>query len=303
MVPEFEQTAFSLNEGEISDLVRTEYGFHIIKVTERQAPIMRPLDSVRDEIRNILVQEKAGGLMEEAIVSASEFLQNMQSLDALGQRYESIELQETPFFGKADPLPQLDDSSEAKRLAFELEIGKVSPPVRVRGGYGFFEVTGENPPRIPELEEIEEKVRNDLVQEKALALARSKAEEILSKLKAGQDAERVAKDAELELKSSENFLRSGQIPEAGRAAAIREAAFSIEPNGFSDLLPTSNGYVMLRVLERTGYSDEQFASDKDEFTDQFLNEKKQRAWSAYLQELARRYSVRTDRQMMRELTG
>lgn len=303
MVPEFEQAAFSLNEGEISDLVRTDYGFHIIKVTERQAPIMRPLDSVRDEIRNILAQEKAGDLMEEAIVSASEFLQNMESLDALAQRYESVELQETPFFGKADPLPQLGNSSEAKSLAFELEIGKVSPPVRLGGGYGFFEIAGENPPRIPELEEIKEKVRNALVQDKAMELARSEAEELLNKLRAGQDAERVAKDAELELKSSENFLRSGQIPEAGRAAAIQEAAFSIEPNGFSDLLPTANGYVMLRILERTGYSDEQFASNKGDFTDQLLNEKKQRGWSAYLQELTRRYSVRIDRQMMRELTG
>jgi parvulin-like peptidyl-prolyl isomerase len=84
---------------------------------------------------------------------------------------------------------------------------------------------------------------------------------------------------------------------------VREAAFSLEPNSFSDLLPTDNGYVLLRVLERSGFTEEQFASEKDSFTDQILNEKKQRAWSAYMQELTRRYSVRIDRQMMRQLTG
>jgi parvulin-like peptidyl-prolyl isomerase len=84
---------------------------------------------------------------------------------------------------------------------------------------------------------------------------------------------------------------------------VREAAFSLAPNGFSDLLPTDNGYVLLRVLERTGFTEEQFASEKDKFTEQLLNEKKQREWSAYLQALTRRYSVRIDRQMMRQLTG
>jgi peptidyl-prolyl cis-trans isomerase D len=303
MVPEFEQAAFSLSVGEVSNLIRTPYGYHIIKVTEHRAPVVRPLDSVRDEIRNVLVQEKTNALLEEAVVSAREFLQHMASLDALAQRYGSVELKETPFFGRTDPLPQLGNSSEAKQLAFELEIGEVSPPVRVGAGYAFFEVTGENPPRVPDLEEIKDQVRTDLIQKKAMELARIEAEEILSQLKAGKDAEKIAKDAGLELKSSEGFLRSGQLPDVGRAASVREAAFSDEPNGFSDLLPTANGYVLLRVLQRTGYSDEQFASEKDDFTDQILNEKKQRAWSAYLQELTRRYTVRIDRQMMHQLTG
>jgi peptidyl-prolyl cis-trans isomerase D len=303
MVPEFEEAAFSLNSGEVSDLVRTTYGYHIIKVTERQEPITRPLDTVSDEIRNILLLEEARDLLEKAVSDASEFLRNMENLEALTQRYERVELQETPFFGKQDPLPQLGNSTEAKRLAFELELGKVSPPVRVGDGYGFFEVVEENPPRVPEFEEIKERIRTDLVHDKAMASARSQAEELLGRLRAGQDAERVARAAQLELKSSESFLRSAQLPEAGRAPAVRETAFSIEPDTFSDVLPTDNGYVLLRVLERTGFSPEQFATEKEDFTDRLVNEKRQQAWSAYLQELARRYSVRIDRQMMRQLTG
>jgi peptidyl-prolyl cis-trans isomerase D len=217
------------------------------------------------------VQEKSRELLEEAVTSAGAFLESMESLEALSQRYESVPLQETPFFGQEDPLPQLGGSTEASRLAFELEIGDVSPPVRSGGGYSFFEVMEENPPRVPELEEINENVRTDIVRERAMVLARSEAEAILSRLGAGEDAEGVAQSSGLELKSSESFLRSAQLPEAGPAPAVREAAFSLEPNGFSDLLPTDNGYVLLRVLERSGFTEEQFASEKASFTDQILN--------------------------------
>ena len=114
MVPEFEQAAFSMQPGEVSDLVKTTYGFHIIKVDQRQAPMTRPMDSVKDEIINALRQEKAQRAVEDAVDNASVFLSNMDSLQALAQRYEKVELQETPFVGRRDTIPQLGGSPEAR---------------------------------------------------------------------------------------------------------------------------------------------------------------------------------------------
>ncbi len=303
MVPEFEQAAFSMQPGEVSDLVRTTYGFHIIKVINRQAAMIRPMDSVKDEILNTLRQEEAQRSVDEAVNNANVFLNNMDSLQALAQRYEKVELQETEFVGRQDMIPQLGSSPQARELAFEQEIGTVSPPIRVGNGYVFFEVVEEREPRIPPLDEITERVRADLSQKKAMEQARSLAEEIAKKLAEGSDAEQTAKAAELELKTSEGFLRTGQISEAGRSPGAQEAAFSVELDTFSDPLSADNGYVLLRVTERSGFSDEEFSEKKSEFTDQFTNEKKQRAWSSYLQELSRRYSVQINRDLVRQITG
>jgi hypothetical protein len=72
---------------------------------------------------------------------------------------------------------------------------------------------------------------------------------------------------------------------------------------FSDPIPVDNGYVLLRVVERTGFQPDQFDAEKDAFTEQILNEKRQRTWSAYLQNLQSRYSVQTNRELLRQITG
>ena len=303
MVPEFEQAAFSMDVGEVSDLVRSTYGFHIVKVTQKQAPLTRPLDSVRDEILNTLRMEKAQEQMEEAVGSASAFLEEMKSLEALSQRYPNIQLQETAFFGRGDTVPQLGNSPEAKKLAFDLNIGEVTPAIRIGTGYVFFEILEESEPRIPSLDEIKDKVGADLVQERAMESALNKAEEIAGELRSGQKVDSVAKASGLELKISESFVRKTILPEVGRSPAVRDVAFSAELNSFSQPVRSENGYVVLRVLERTGFSPEEFESEKNTFSEQLLSEKRQRAWSAYLQELQRRYAVRVDREALRQLTG
>jgi hypothetical protein len=133
--------------------------------------------------------------------------------------------------------------------------------------------------------------------------ALNKAEEIAGRLRSGQKVDRVAEASGLELKTSESFIRTTILPDAGRSPAVKDVAFSSDLNSFSQPARSENGYVVLRVVERTGFSSEAFESEKSSFSEQLLSEKRQRAWSAYLQELQRRYAVRVDREALRQLTG
>ena len=298
MVPEFEAAAFALQEGQISDLVRSTYGFHIIKLNGREAAFIRPLDSMRDEIRNTITQEKARDKMEKAVDSAAEKLRASGSVDALSAEYPVLVPQETAFFGRGDTLPQLGNSPEATRAAFENEVGQVSSSVRLGNGYAFLHVLEERPAGTPDFEEVKEEARNQLRDQKVMKLAQARAEALRETL-----LTEGPEKAGIELLSTESFFRGSQLPEAGRSAAVNARAFAISPGELSAPLSADNGFVLVRVLEKTGFSPVDFAAQKPGFLEQMANEQRLKVWNAFVESLTARYDVRVDWQAIRVITG
>jgi peptidyl-prolyl cis-trans isomerase D len=298
MVPEFEAAAFALLEGEVSDLVRSTYGFHIIKSNGRQAAFVRPLDAVRDEIRNTLTQEKARAKMEEAVDSAAEKLGVSGSIDALSAEYPLLVPQETAFFGRGDSVPQLGNSPEATRAAFETEVGKVSSSVRLGNGSAFLQVLEERPSGIPDFEEVKEQARSQLSDQKVMELARARAESLRETLLA-EGPEK----AGVEILTTESFFRGSELPEAGRSAAVNTRVFALAPGEMSSPLAADNGYVLARVVEKTGFNPSDFAAQKAGFLEQIEDEQRSRVWSAFVESLTARYDVRIDWQAIRTITG
>jgi peptidyl-prolyl cis-trans isomerase D len=299
MVPEFEQAAFSLPVGGISDLVRTTYGYHIIKVTKHQEPVVRPLDSVKEEIRSTLTQDKARQLMEDAVESASEKLQASGSVDALSAEYPLLVPQETPFFGPADRLPQLGNSTDATRAAFDHPVGSVTPAIRLGNGYAFLQVLEERPAGVPEFDEVKVQVEAALRNERIMELAQRRATEVRDELVSGKSPDA----AGVELETMESFYRGSQLSDAGPSGAVTAEAFDLAPGEWSEPLRAENGYVVLKVLGRSGFTEKEFAQQKEEFEQQVLQERRLRLWNSYLANLQSRYTIRVDWQAIRAMTG
>jgi peptidyl-prolyl cis-trans isomerase D len=297
MVPEFEAAAFALENGATSDLVKSSYGFHIIHSNGKEAAFTRPLDSVREEIRNTLTQEKARAAMERAVDSAAEKLRASGNLDALSAEYPLLVPQETGFFGRADNVPQLG-SPEAVRTAFDTEVGKVSSSIQLGNGYAFLQVLEERPAGTPDFEEVKEMARARLKDEKVMELARGKASSIRESLLAESSAK-----PEVEFLSTESFFRGSQLPEAGRSAAVSARAFSLAPGEISEPLSAENGYVLVRVIEKSGFTPADFEAQRATFQEQMADEERNRAWNAFVESLTGRYEVRVDWQAIRNITG
>ena len=135
-VPEFEKAAFSLNKGEISGLIRTQYGFHIIKVLDKETAHTKTFDEVKDSIRAPLLLQKvdtdAGNIADK--MSAEIRRSNKTTLDDLAREYH-LTLSATRPVTATEPLLELGTSQEAKDELFRLRQGDLSLPIRTDRGY------------------------------------------------------------------------------------------------------------------------------------------------------------------------
>jgi hypothetical protein len=236
--------------------------------------------------------------MDQAVDSAAEKLRASGNVDALSAEYPVLVPQETAFFGRGETLPQLGNSPEASRVAFETEVGSVSSSVRLGNGYAFLQVLEERPAGIPDFEEVKEQVRSQLKERKVMELARAKAEALRAAL-LSEGPEK----AGIELLTTDSFFRGGQLPEAGRSPEVNARAFSLPPGELSQPLSAENGFVLVRVVEKTGFNPSDYSAQKTDFLEQMAQEERLRVWNAFVESLTGRYEVRVDWQAIRTITG
>ncbi|MCD5390909.1 peptidylprolyl isomerase [candidate division NPL-UPA2 bacterium] len=293
MVPAFEEAAFSLKLGEVSQLVKTPFGYHIIKLEERREAYTTPLEEVWSEIHDTLKKKRADEIArEEAEDLAIELLDKTD--------WESMvkEKKETGLFARGEAIKGIGWAPQFSREAFALEEGEVSQVIKTPRGYAIFVLKERKASHLPEsLDEVREKVEERVRGRKALELAKSKAEKGLTKLREGATFEEVARDFSLEIKDS-GFFSRGQaeryIEGIGPSPDFGEAAFSLTEGEVSDPIETRLGFCLLQLKERRGIDEEKFNEEKEEFRKILLSWKKMEALNNWYQSLRSQADVWTD---------
>jgi len=168
------------------------------------------------------------------------------------------------------------------------------------GGYAFITVTGHQDPYIPKVDEVRVKVRDEVLNQKAIEAARQKAAAIAPSLKSG-DFEKAAKDAGLEAKTTDMISRSMPIGDAGVGAQLETTAFSLPVGAVSDPIVTEHGAAILKVLERKDATPEEFAKQKDSLRADLLNEKKNKFFSAYMNKARQKMKININRETIAQI--
>ena len=295
MVPEFSEAVFGMMPGEISDPVRTDYGWHVVRLDSRQPAETRELSEVEGEIESRLRQEKAGDLLTERVLELGERVGGADSLDDLTRDYPLLIPQESDFFSTGDSIAG-PGSAELSTLAFELDIGAVGGPVRLPTGYGFVEVLEERPPHVPEFEDIREQVTAELEEERARSLVEEAGQALRDRVAAGQTVE-------TDPTPLERWFRGSPLGIAGTLPDAEERVFGAEVGDIVGPLEADRGYAVVRINGKEGFSERVFDEQKEPFRAQMAEEKKQRIWSAFVSAAGERYEIRIDRQALNDLIG
>jgi peptidyl-prolyl cis-trans isomerase D len=287
-VPEFEKVAFSLQPGTVSDLVKTQYGFHIIKVLAKETAHTKPFDEVKDSIRAPLMLTKADDEASKIAdqLAAAVRKSNRTPLADLARDFH-LEVAQTRPVAATDPLIELGNSTEAKDTIFRLREGEVSQPIRTDRGYVVLSLKQVIPNHQASLDEVRDKIVASLKQEKAQELARQKAEELAKRIKSGEKFDSAAKALGLDPKTSDEFSRAGSVAGVGSGKQL-SAAFNMKAGDVS--LPQNIGlnWLVYRVESKTEPNPADFEKQKKDLADQVLNDKRSLAYEAFRTALEQR---------------
>ena len=281
MVPAFETAAFGLMPGEISGLVQSDFGLHIIKVVDKQEAFNRPLDEVRDQIADQLQWQQALDRANAVATELSNTIAGPDDLDRVALE-RAWEVKESNFFARDEPIEGLGMAPGVASAAFEFTEGEVGGPLQTASGQVFLAVIDQQDAYAPELDEVREDVTADLTDIKAMDLARTRAAELTPRLQEATNFVAIANRLRLNPTATEFITRGTALPVVGQNDAIDEIVFAMDVGTTSDVLSTDDLAVVVHVVDREEITEEGLAATKEALRAELIAYQQNRFFSAYM---------------------
>jgi peptidyl-prolyl cis-trans isomerase D len=285
MVKPFADKAFTMKSGEISDPVRTRFGWHLIKVEKVNEATTTPLTGAKDDILKKLADERAKQLAYDAAESVFDAAFEGRPLEEIAAD-QKLAVKTTDFFTRQGPAKGVQDRAGFAKVAFDLPENQVSEIQDLGDGYYLLEIVEKQAARIPELAGVEEKVKADLIKEKKNEKAKMDAEALLSALKDGVAIETAGKEFDLTPNSTGFFKRNGSIPNIGFERELSRAAFELsdESSLAQEVFQGGKGFYVIKFKQRKTPPMEEFEKEKANIKERLLQQKRSETLRAWLEQ-------------------
>jgi len=284
MVPEFEQAAFALqNKGQLSGLVKSQYGFHIIQLIDKEPAHTKSFEEVKTEIEPIVKQQKESKA-SDALARAVEAQATSEGLDKSAAAH-NLKVETSDYFSNTDSLPGIGQAPDFMQVAFSAKPKSAPVLAHLPNGYAVLQVVDDQPAKTPSFEEARDRVEKDFRNEQAQAMLDRKTQELSDRAKSLHDLKKAATEAGAELKTSDFVTQQGQVPDLGSMNGPASVAFTLAKDQISGPILTGRNGAVLAVLDQQQPSEEEFAKNKDSARDRTLEQKRGQAFELYANNL------------------
>ncbi len=284
MVKPFAEKAFSMKAGEISDPVRTRFGWHIIKVEKLNPASVRSLVEAKTEIQNKLTDDKANNIAYDEAEAVYDL--SFEGDDLLKTAKErNLDITTTKFFNRKGPSEiSVESRNKFTSEAFKLSPMDISDVLDLNDGFYIIQVIEKIPEKIQDLKDVKEKVLAALIKKKQEEKAENDAKIFLSTIKSGKSMSAESKKNNLILTTTGFFKRNDSIPHIGFEPKISEEAFKLSSKKEFTEKPIKGkkGYYVIKLKEKKWPDPEGFGKEKASITKRLLQQKKSKSFDSWL---------------------
>ena len=281
---EFEEVAFSMEKGQISDLVKSTYGYHIIKVEDIKE--VKEFEEVRDQISDILISNEAGDLANERALSLLDQMPyDVDLVQYAGEHH--VPVIGTDYFSQFYSIPYIGGDEKLKQSIFSLQNKEVSEIIEFNKNFYIIQIADKEASYVPNIYEVADLVREDYVAYLAKLEARSAAERYLAKLREGSDWNELATEMDIKTEITDFFARLDYPENIGVMPGLNEAAFNLnENNRYHDTaFEGEDGALVIRWEGEQGIDEEKFQEEKDQYAESLVLFKRQVLYNTWLERL------------------
>jgi peptidyl-prolyl cis-trans isomerase D len=283
MVKPFSDSAFSLEKGEISGLVRTRFGLHIIKVEDIKEESIKPLSEVKESVIQSVKQEQASEIARQR---AESFIDLSRSLDDMQKaaREKSLPVKESGFFAADEPIPSLGSYPEISKAIFSLQLKEISPVLTLGEDQLVAQLIAIQDSRLKEFDEAKKEVREDWLAAQSKDLALKKAQEWLKAARKEGTINNVARNNNLQLKKTGLFTAISPARPIGNQRDLVITAFALRPAQpvAPEVYEVDGKFLIMQLEDRQPATEEEFQKQRASLASQLLMAKREQTFSRWM---------------------
>ncbi len=286
-VPEFDKVSFAQSPGQISEPVKTQFGYHIIQTEEKQTAHTKPFDEVKGNILATLVRDRQA----QAAQAFATSLANEAKKDGLEKTAGAHHLQvtSTDYIAQGAIVPGVADSTKLVSDAFAAKKGG-APAVATTGeGYAVYQVADVHPAHAPTFDEYKAHLLQDFREQQLPGLLAAKTSALAAEAKKTGDLKEAAKSVGATVKSTDLVGRDGQVPDLGQIGQIAPQLFDLSDGQISNSINTGRNGIVAKITGKQQPTPEDIAKSLPKARQQMVEQRREEMFAVYVSSLTNQY--------------
>jgi peptidyl-prolyl cis-trans isomerase D len=285
--PAYAKAAMALNPGQTSDVVRSQFGYHIIQTEQKEPAHLKSLAEVKGEILPVLEQQRAGAA-EETFASSLAADAKKNGLDKAAAA-KGLHVVTTDYVAKDGVIPGLADGAPLLTQAFAVVKGADPASVSTGEGYAVFQVADVKPAHAPDFAAYKTHILEDYREQQMPQLLSAELNKLEDRAKVLNDLKKAAAEMNLPLKTSELVGKDAQVPDVGSMGGPGAVAFTLAKGAISGPINTGRSGIVLSVVDKQEPTADDIAKNFVATREKLLNDQHQEIFTVYIGELTQKY--------------